>query len=348
MFKNNNYKRESGKNNRKYIKKTIMIILFLLLGTSVASALTINSYLNKLNKVNLQDSKRKAYYKDSSVSNSNDVDNNSTSKIENIPPRSKDIKSIAIFGIDGTEDEPSRSDCIMILTIDNIHDKLKLTSIIRDSYVNIPTRKNKDKINHAYAFGGPALALETLNNNFDLDISKFASVNFSSFPQIIDKLGCITLDINEDELKYINKYIDEINSINGSSSPNITSTGTQSIDGTQALAYSRIRYTDGGDFERSHRQRIVIEKVFEKMKTLSLTDYPDILNDLLPLINTNLTNTEILSYAMDVNDLKNNGIMQGRFPDDNDAEGKMISGVYYYVFDIESTRNKIHEFIYEK
>lgn len=359
MSKNNHTQKEQTKKNRKYLKRTILVILFLSIGISAASALTVNNFLNKINRVNLHDTgngasnntydeektdKDLGYDSDSTSDNSG---NNAAYKIENTVPRSKDIKNIAIFGIDGTEGEPSRSDCIMIFTIDNIHDKLKLTSIIRDSYVDIPTRKNKDKINHAYAFGGPSLAIETLNNNFDLDISKFASVNFSSFPKIIDELGGITLDISEDELKYINGYINQENSLNGTSSLQLSGTGPQNLDGTQALAYSRIRYTAGGDFERSHRQRIVIEKVFEKLKALPITEYPTILDDLLPLIKTNLSNTEILSIALDVNDLKDNGIIQARFPEDDDADGKMISGIYYYVFDQEVTTDKIKKFIYE-
>ena len=334
----------SSNKAKKYIKYILITLLFLILGISAVSALTINNYLNKINKVTLDNTNT-----ENSDINSEyeDLSNFSDSDIENIIPKNTDIKNIAIFGIDGTDGEPCRSDCIMILTVDNIHDKIKLSSIIRDSYVNIPTRKTKDKINHAYAFGGPSLAIETLNENFGLDISKFASVNFSSFPKIIDSVGGISLDITDDETKYINEYIDQINYLNETSSPNITTSGVQPIDGTQALAYSRIRYTDGGDFERSHRQRIVIEKLFEKLKGISITRYPEILNNLLPLIKTNLSNTEILSVGMDINFLKDNGIIQARFPEDQDADGKMISGVYYYVFDEQATKNKIHEFIYE-
>lgn len=348
MSKNNVIQNPKDKNSRskKHLKCFLLALLFLVLGISAASAFTINKYLNKINKVTLEDNNTPNNADTDTKSDSENSSDSSASDIQNTIPKSTDIKNIAIFGIDGTEGEASRSDCIMILTIDNIHDKLKLTSIIRDSYVDIPTRQNKDKINHAYAFGGPSLAVETLNNNFDLDISRFASVNFSSFPKIIDSVGGITLNINDDELKYINEYIDQVNWLNGSTSPEIINAGTQTLDGTQALAYSRIRYTAGGDFERSHRQRIVIEQLFEKLKTLSITEYPKILNELLPLIKTNLTNTEILSIGMDINALKDNGIIQARFPEDDDAEGKMISGIYYYVFDEDVTKTKIHEFIY--
>lgn len=348
MSKNNVNQKQKTKsiNKSKYLKRFLLVLLFLVICISAASALTINNYLNKIKKITLEGNSDTNNIDTDAAQDSDNSSKSSASDIQNTIPRSTDIKNIAIFGIDGTEGEPSRSDCIMILTIDNIHDKLKLTSIIRDSYVDIPTRQNKDKINHAYAFGGPSLAVETLNNNFHLDISRFVSVNFSSFPKLIDSLGGVTLDINNDELKYINEYIDQVNWLNGTSSPKIISSGTQILDGTQALAYSRIRYTEGGDFERSHRQRIVIEKLFEKLKTLSITEYPGILNELLPLIKTNLTNAEILSIGMDINALKDNGLIQARFPEDDNAEGRMIDGIYYYVFDEDITKAKIHKFIY--
>ena len=164
---------------------------------------------------------------------------------------------------------------------------------------------------------------------------------------MIDSIGGITLDINENELKYINKYIHSLNSKNNTSSPDINSSGIQHVDGTQALAYTRIRYTDGGDFERSHRQRIVLETVFEKLKDLPITSYPSLLDNLLPLVSTNLNGSEILSLCMDLISLDNIDILEHQFPENSDAEGKIIDGIYYYVFDEESTIKKIHKFIYE-
>ncbi|MDZ7548740.1 LCP family protein, partial [Clostridium perfringens] len=135
-----------------------------------------------------------------------------------------------------------RSDSIMILTLDSVHNKLKLTSIMRDSYVNIPGR-GLDKINHAYAFGGPELAVRTLNENFDLNIKEFMAVDFTSLPTIIDKLGGVTINIIPEEISHI---------------PGITSAGNQVLNGKQALAYSRIRYASGGDYKRTERQRTVV------------------------------------------------------------------------------------------
>ncbi|HEY5523943.1 MAG TPA: LCP family protein [Clostridium sp.] len=265
-----------------------------------------------------------------------------------------DIKNIAIFGIDSSDGQIGRSDSIMILTIDEKHDKLKVSSIIRDSYVEIPGREGKDKINHAYAFGtasgetngGPTLAIKTLNKNFNLNIQDFISVNFSSLPKLIDSVGGIQVNITSEELKYINGYVDGLNTVNNTNSSRISSTGNQQLDGTQALAYSRIRYTSGGDFERSQRQRTVLTALFGKFKSASVTSYPSLLKDLLPLVDTNLTPTDFLSLAMKVNSLSISELAQDRFPRDNYGEGKLINGIYYYVFDIEETAKQMTDYIF--
>ena len=177
-----------------------------------------------------------------------------------------EIINIALLGIDSTDSTSGRSDSIMVATLDPIHNKLKLTSFMRDSYVNI-SNYGYDKLNHAYAYGGANLAINTLNTNFGLNITDFVAVDFASLPKIIDSLGGITIDITEEELNYINGYINNINSVSGTNSPIITTPGAHHVNGVQALAYSRIRYTSGGDFKRTERQRTVLTALFNKALT---------------------------------------------------------------------------------
>ena len=329
-----------NKKNKINIKKIIISLSIILILSIIIIASFFINYINKINKVNLNKenltSEDVSIYKDSNENNT--ISNNTNNKY---------IKNIAMLGIDSGSDNIGRSDCILIATLDTEHKKIKLSSIIRDSYVNIPSKNNKDKINHAYAFGGPELTIETLNKNFDLDLTEFVSVNLSSFPKIIDTIGGISLDIKEDEIELINAYINDLNSKNGTSSSSIIESGTQSVDGTQALAYTRIRYTSGGDFERSHRQRIVLETLIKKIKELPVIKYPEILDVLLPMVDTNLTAQEILSLCLDFSSLNNNDIIEERFPKDEDAEGKIINEVYYYVFDEDATITKMHKFIYD-
>lgn len=357
MFKKNNSlkfnigsnKNAFHKKNRLTWKKVIFSIFIIFFTVLIGLTFILNQYLNKINKIEI-DKNNLSIEENISNEETNALKNNDHSTLQNSETaalQNNNIQNIALFGIDETEGNAGRSDCIMILTIDNKHKKLKLSSIIRDSYVVIPTKGNKDKINHSYAFGGPELALKTLNENFNLNLNQFVAVNFSSLPKIIDSIDGIELDITTDELKYINGYIKSLNKINGTTSPDITTSGIQKVDGTQALAYCRIRYTDGGDFERSHRHRNVLTKVFEKSKTIPITQYPSLLNEILPIVHTNLEKSEIISLVLNLNSLKEGLILQDRFPRDEDGEGQLIGGIYYYVFDNKSTTQKMHKFIFE-
>lgn len=256
------------------------------------------------------------------------------------------IFNIALFGVDSDDKGVGRSDSIMIATIDMYHNKFKLTSIMRDSYVNIDGY-GTDKINHAYAFGGPTLAMSTINQNFDLNVRDFATVNFESLPKIIDKIGGIDLDIDSEELKYINGYIQDINRINGTSSAEIKSIGLQHVDGTQAMAYCRIRYTSGGDYKRTERHREVLSTMFSKITQMSVTTYPSLLNEILPMIKTNLSASDILDIGNKVLKMGLKNIEQERFPLDNYSQGKMINSIYYLTFDRDATAKQIHEYIFE-
>lgn len=254
------------------------------------------------------------------------------------------IKNIALFGVDATDGENGRSDSIMIATLDSVHNKLKITSIMRDSYVNIDGY-GMDKINHAYAYGGPELSIKTLNENFGLNIQDFVSVNFSSLPKIINILDGVNIEITNEEIEYINKYIDDINKKNGTNSSHITYAGVQHLDGTQALAYSRIRYTAGGDYKRTERQRTVIDAIFTELKSTSVASYNSLLNEVLPYVQTNLNASDILSLGTKVLGIGNN-LEQDRFPRDGYGEGAMIDGVYYLTFDIETAKQQMRDYIF--
>ena len=341
LFNKNKNTETKNKNHKKLIVRIFLFIILILIIIFTIIAITINTYLNKINKLDITINDATKNKTSSNQENFLDKQDSTIPNEEN-----NDIINIALLGIDETEGTSGRSDCIMILTIDNLHKELKLSSIIRDSYVSIPNINSKDKINHAHAFGGPKLTLETLNENFKLNINKFVTVNFTSLPKVIDDIGGITLDVNTEELKYINSYINKLNKDNGTNSPDITQSGAQHVNGTQALAYCRIRYTDGGDFERTHRHRIVLNQIFEKSKAIPLSEYPSFLDKILPIIHTNLEKPEIISLALNLNSLKNAAVLQDRFPHDEDGDGKLIGGIYYYVFDEKATIKKIHTFMY--
>ena len=260
----------------------------------------------------------------------------------------KKIKNIALFGIDSA-DGIGRSDSTMIATIDPVHDKLKITSIMRDSYVNIDGY-GYDKLNHAYAFGGPELSIKTINQTFGLNIENFVAVDFASLPVIIDILGGIQLDITNEEITCeinINNYIDGINESLGTNTPHIYSSGLQTVNGVQALAYSRIRYASGGDYERTHRQRIVLEQLFEKVLNISPTHYASFINQILPYVQTNLAASDILSLATKVVTMGGGTLEQDRFPRDGYCWGENINGIYYLGFDESTTKQQMMDYIFD-
>ena len=259
-----------------------------------------------------------------------------------------DILNIAFFGVDSTDASATgRSDATMVATLDPIHNKLKITSFMRDSYVNIADY-GMDKLNHAYAYGGAELAINTLNQNFGLNIEKFVAVDFSTLPVIIDSLGGINLEITAEETEYINSYINQLNKLNGTVSENIYTPGVQHVDGTQALAYSRIRYTAGGDYERTQRQRTVLNALFEKALSLPSSQYLSVVNQISPYIQTNLTTNDILSLTTKIGTMGLNGVQleQERFPLDGYCEGINVDGVYYLSFDAITTKEQVKEYIF--
>lgn len=292
----------------KIIKITFITIFFLFLGIVGLGMWGASNFIGKMEKIELDEKNLGA---------NEDVN--------------KKIVNIALFGIDD-EGGQGRSDSIMILTIDELHKKLKLTSIMRDSYVEIPGREGKDKINHAYAFGGAELAIKTLNQNFALNIKEFMAVKMESLPVIIDKLGGVDINIQEDEVDFIN---------------GVDSPGVYNLNGEQALAYARIRYTDGGDARRTERQRNILNSIFEKLKLTPIEEYPSIISDFLPYIQTSLDTGGVISTAATFATLIPNGLDQARFPRDKDIENIEVDGIYYLAFNNEVVREEIKNYIFE-
>ena len=208
----------------------------------------------------------------------------------------EEYRNIAIFGIDswGNYETGDRSDCIMIASLNETTGEIKLISVYRDTYVRIEGH-GLDKINHAYQFGSAQLALKTLNTNLDLNIKEFVTVNFEAVVEAIDELGGVEITIEKDELKYINGYIKDLSRILGTTTKNVTKTGKQKLDGMQAVAYSRIRYTEGWDYKRTERMRTVLTAMLEKLKTKSILEINTFIDKLLPMVYTNITTNDMIS-----------------------------------------------------
>ncbi|MCI9070866.1 LCP family protein [Clostridium sp.] len=263
----------------------------------------------------------------------------------------EDVITIALFGTDFTQNEKygnlyGASDATMILGIDTKNNRLKLFSLMRDLYLDLPDGSGKKQnLNYTMAYGGPELILKTINSNFNLTVDKFIYVSLHTLPTIIDKLGGVELNITSEELNYINNYITSIDKENGTITKKLTNTGLQTLNGTQASAYCRIRYTEGRDFKRTERQRDVLSALFQKFKTASISDLTIMMNEILPLVSTNLTNTEIISIVSKVLGMGVPQIEQSRFPLDGKSE-MIATDMLHLTIDIDETTSDIHKFLY--
>lgn len=209
----------------------------------------------------------------------------------------KGYRNIALLGLDSRDmdnTQGSRSDAIIIVSINEKTKEVNLISVYRDTYLDIDGY-GLDKVTHAHAYGGPSLTINTLNKNLDLNIKEFAAVNFETVAKIIDLIGGIELDITEKEMVEMNKYMSDTSKNTGIQSSKITRSGTQTVDGVQAVTYARIRKNTGGDEQRTNRMRKVLMKTFEKAKTLKASKINNITNIMLPEIQTNISSKEILS-----------------------------------------------------
>ena len=258
----------------------ILLIAIILVIIAVASGyFYVNSKLSKMQQV--------------------EINENELTVSAEVEEQLSGYRNIALFGVDSRDSSlgrGNRSDCIIIASINNDTKEIKLISVYRDTYVNIDGY-GLDKITHAYSYGGPELALKTLNENLDLNVKEFVTVNFDAVADAVNALGGVDINIEADEIDYLNSYLVETSKVTGLETEQVTHTGLQTLDGVQAVAYSRIRYTSGGDYKRTERMRTVIEAMFEKLKTKSIGEINDLADQILPEVYTNLEPNELISLA---------------------------------------------------
>lgn len=228
------------------------------------------------------------------------------------------IVNIAVFGIDGRKDEDvigDRSDAMMIVSADFEHGGIKISSIMRDHFSWITDEDYFDKINAAFSLGGAECAVKTINHNFDTALTDYVTINFDCMINMVNAVGGVEVTIeDEDVLNWTNQYIGDVNFNCGTTSPPLSQTGKQVLDGTQALAYCRVRYTGNGDFDRTMRQREVFKQVVLKALDLNPFKQYALLQKVLPYVKTSLSTNEIMKYAANVILMKGRTLSQMQLP----------------------------------
>lgn len=255
--------------------------------------------------------------------------------------------NIALFGVDsrdGSQGEGNRTDCIIVASLNNETKEIKMVSVYRDTLLDL-SEGTYQKCNAAYSYGGPTLAINMLNMNLDLDIQDYVTVDFGAITDIIDLIGGIDLEITSEEVEYINGYLWETAASAGKEIRYLgDGGGYMHLNGVQATTYARIRSTAGGDFTRTERQRLVIEKIVEKLQTVDVLTLNKIIDQVFPQVSTSFTLPELMNYAAAYKDyvlLENTG-----FPFDKTMDTLPGIGSVVIPTDLTSNVTKLHEFLF--
>lgn len=210
--------------------------------------------------------------------------------------------NILLLGVDSRDMENikgTRSDMIMIASINKDTNDVKLTSVYRDTYLKLGDTSTYDKITHACVYGGPEMTMKSLNQAMDLNITNYAIVNFKAVADLVDAIGGITVDVQQGEIYQLNKYTKATaRNIGRKNYQLVKEPGVQTLEGVQAVSYGRIRKGVGDDFKRTERMRIVVSKVFEKAKTMSFKDLKKLIDMMVPQVKTNLKMNDILALGI--------------------------------------------------
>ena len=300
-----------NKNKKRGIKKAILIFFITLLTILIViCGVGIGFYMNKMGKIDFVD-----------------IENIEISS--GISDQLSDYRNIVLFGVDNTSGGyTGRSDNIIIISLNEKTNEVRMTSIYRDTYVKVDGH-GYTKINHAYAYGGPELAMNTINKNLDLNIKEFVTINFKVVEDVVDAVGGVTIKLSAAEATQIS---------------GVSGAGTYTLNGAQALEYGRIRKIDS-DFQRTERMRTVISAVFSKVKNMSLTKLNKLVDKILPKVRTNIKTAEITEIMTKLPSIKIGDSTGWPYK----TTGKTIDGLYYGVpTTLETSVKELHKELFEQ
>jgi cell envelope-related function transcriptional attenuator common domain len=267
----------------------------------------------------------------------------------NLPVKSsKDVFNILLIGIDTRKNNGvGRSDSMILVSIDKKNKKITMTSFMRDMYVQIPGHTNS-RLNSAFAVGGADLLTDTIEQNFKVKIDRYAYINFFSFIDIVNSVGGVDLEVAQKDIPVINEYIMELNLLTGKPATKdyLTKPGMLHLNGKQALGYARNRYTGNSDFERTARQRRVMEQIFIKAKKLNVVQMNKLLDRVLPEVTTNMPKGDILGEIVKAPAYLKYDLEQFRVPMDNTHKGLRIRGMAVMSVDFTTNVTELQKRLY--
>lgn len=258
------------------------------------------------------------------------------------------VMNILLIGNDSRDnDESGRSDAMILLSISSKTNTIHLTSLLRDVYVDIPGY-GSNRLNAAYSYGGAELLMETIEANFDIEVSRYMQVNFEAFANLVDAVGGVDLELSNEEVLLVNGYLWEYNILLGRAEGTDYFAedveGEVHLNGPQALAYCRNRYI-GNDFGRTERQRKVLSAMVAKAPAV-LLNMKDVVNGVFENIATNLTKSECMQLAASAGKLLTHELVQGSIPLDGTYSNANINGMAVLQVDFEANNAYIRSEIY--
>lgn len=307
----------------------------------------------------------------STIAPDDDVDPTATNSDKNTIDHAKDnirnnqvgdivfhdnVYNLLLIGTDARdlESERGRSDAMIVLSVNKSTKKITMTSIMRDTYLHIP-EVGYNRVNAAYSYGGAPLLVQTLEENFGFRIDNYVVANFGVFKEIVDQVGGVDLDISASEIDVMNMYIDEYNSvISGepldTDKMDLSDAGYVHLNGKQALSYCRIRYVGNGDFDRTGRQREVMDLILQKCKSMSISELNKLAETVLPWLTTDLSASDALSLASAaiLKGYYKYDIQSIRIPNDETWDGIMVDGMSVLSIDFDANRDLFFETVYGK
>ncbi|MBP1572678.1 MAG: LCP family protein [Oscillospiraceae bacterium] len=253
---------------------------------------------------------------------------------------SDDVLNVLLIGTDArTSDYRGRSDSMILVSINKETEEIVMTSIMRDVYLKIPG-KGYNRINASYAYGGADLLIQTIEQNFKIRIDKFVQVDFQSFEKVVEAVGGVSIPINSSEITVMKQFGSDMNG------KPFSGAGTYKLNGKQALAYSRIRKIGHSDFERTQRQRRVLDEIIKSAKNLSIGELSDSLDVILPLVTTDFKKGELIDLILGSVSYLSYDRVQLRIPADHTYSNMRIRGMAVLGIDFDENRRLMYETIY--
>ena len=272
-------------------------------------------------------------------------------EVKREPLKEAGVKNILLIGNDSrSADESGRSDAMILVSISSKTNSIHLTSLLRDIYVDIPGHDG-NRLNAAYAYGGPELLMETLEENFDIEVNRYMLVNFQAFANLVDAVGGVDLELSNEEVQYVNGYLVEYNQLEGRPEGtdylDTSLSGTIHLNGPQALAYCRNRYI-GSDFARTERQRKVVTAAVKNAPLALVTNGGDLIEGVMSNVTTNLTKTELSGLMMQAPMMLTYDMISGSIPLEGTYSNANIRGMAVLKVDFEANKEYIQKEIYGK